>query len=151
MTIKLKYTLSAYSMEFHYQCYHFDSQLMEIYVNFNRSPLTIYKRPLVTLCRRRFWSTISFAQSRTSAFFSRECWFPPNLSTNNVSHLCWPHSAVSFRCMQITISNKSGIHTNQYPTCHHWNYCSSLKSWALSEWDVKNYGSVTRCCVKRPA
>ena len=33
--------------------------------------------------------------------------------------LCSSHSAVSCRCMQITISNQSKNHANQYPACNH--------------------------------
>ena len=86
------------------------------------------------------------------SLFSREYWFapppppPPNLTTNSVSH-----PAASFRCMQITISDKSGMDNNKYPTCHLWNYCSSLKSWAFSEWYVKDYRRFALCHVKRPA
>ena len=52
-------------------------------------------------------------QSR-SAFCSWECW--------------WSLSAVSCRCIKSTISKRSGYHTNQYPVCNHWNYCSVLRS-----------------------
>ena len=35
--------------------------------------------------------------------------------------------------IQITISNLSGHHANQYPACSLWNYCSVLWLWALSD------------------
>ena len=45
----------------------------------------------------------------------------PNCPKSSVSHLCWSHSAVSCRCMQITISNQIGNHANQYPACNYQN------------------------------
>ena len=64
------------------------------------------------------------------------------------THLCWSHSAVSCRCIQITISSQNGNHYNQYSAFHYWKYCSVLRSWAFSEGDVVNYWSVTRCHLK---
>ena len=66
------------------------------------------------------------------------------------THLCWSHSAVSCRCMQITLSNQSGNHSNQYPATHYWKYCSVLRSWTFPEGDVLYYWCVTGCHLKNP-
>ena len=47
--------------------------------------------------------------------------------------------------MQITITNQSGNHSNQYPVCNYWKYCSVLR---FSKRNVENYWSVTRCHLK---
>ena len=59
-------------------------------------------------------------------------------------HWCYSHSAVSRRCMQITVSNQSGNNVNQYLACNHWKHCSVLSSRAFSG-DIENYWSITTC------
>ena len=61
-----------------------------------------------------------------------------------VAYLCWLHSAVSRRCIKITIWNQFGNHANQCPACNHWKYCSVLISRTFPEGDVENYWSVKR-------
>ena len=70
-----------------------------------------------------------------------------NYPKGRVSHLCWSHAAVSCRCMQVTITNKSGNNAKQYPACNYWNYWSAPLQWAFSGGDVENYWSVKRCQV----
>ena len=67
---------------------------MEICVNFNRSPLKIYKRPPAILWQSLGWTTITFVQY-WSAFSFRSADFPI-WAGGSVSHLCWSHAAVSF-------------------------------------------------------
>ena len=55
------------------------------------------------------FSTISLVQPRSGCFIE----ILPISPKGNVAHLCWSHSFVSSRCMQI-ISNQSGNHANQY-------------------------------------
>ena len=97
-------TLPANSKEPPYQCYHLASQLTETYVNFNRSPLTIYKshfRP----CYKILWSSITFVQSELNL-----CLGSPDVSScpkGSVLHLWWLHSAATCGYKQITISTQS--------------------------------------------
>ena len=65
-------TVPPHCIESTYQFYHFASQLMEIYANFNRHLLTIHKGPLGS-SNKVSWSTITLASP--GQFFSRECWF----------------------------------------------------------------------------
>ena len=79
--------------------------------------------------------------SRTSDKFYVQPWHFPCLDQSSSSrvlispiapktmwtHLCWWHSAVSCRCMQITISIPSGNHPSQYLAFHYWTYCSVLR------------------------
>ena len=51
----------------------------------------------------------------------------PNCPKSSASHLCWSHSGASCCSIQITISNQSCNHANQYPACNHWKYFSVLK------------------------
>ena len=71
-----------------------------------------------------------------------------NYPKRSAAHFCWPHSAVSYHIMQITISSQSDKHTSQYPACNYWKYCLALWSWASSEEDVEIYWSVTRYHLK---
>ena len=104
-------------MQSPYQYDSFASQLVEVYVNFNRSHLTISKRHLVTPWHRR--SMIIFLQSQSTVFLPSADF--PNCPKSSVSHLFWSHSTVSCRCMPITISNQIGNHANQYPACNYQN------------------------------
>ena len=57
-----------------YWCHHFAPQLVEIYVNVNIRPLTIFQRPLATLCET-FIVDYHFCPVPVSSL-SRQCWFP---------------------------------------------------------------------------
>ena len=116
---------------------------MDVYVNVDIRPLTISNRYLATHCHS-YMVNHHFCPVADS-LLSKECWFP-QLPQRRI---CIDHSAISRHCMQITISNQSGNHTNQYSACNYWKYRSVLKSWVSSEGEVKNYWSVTRCRLKR--
>ena len=47
---------------------------------------------------------------------------PISAAALSMSHLCWLYSALSCRCMQITILMQSRNHANWYPACNYWNY-----------------------------
>ena len=102
------------------------------YVNFSRSPLTLCKRPLVTIWHI-FMVDYHFCPVPVSHLFNNRIQFW-------VVTLC-----------KITNSNLSDNHANQYPACIYRNNCSALRSRAFSEGDVENYWRVTRCHLKRPA
>ena len=53
--------------------------------------------------------------------------------------------------MQITISNQSGKHANRYPACNYCKFFSVHMLWLISEEDVGNYRSETRCHLKSHA
>ena len=129
------------------QCDRFASQLAEIYVNFNRSPLMIYKRTPMTLWQS-FMVDFHFCLVLINLFPG--CADFHNCPKGNVSHLCWMHSALMGCCNQITILNQCGNHTNEYPSCNYWNHCLVLWSWAFSQKTVENNWSVTRWHVKNP-
>ena len=140
-------TLPTSCVESLYQCDHFTSQLLEIDVNFNRTPLTIYKRPLATPWER-FMVADHFCSVPVKIFLGSAADLPicPHSS---MLHLCWPHSAVPSRCIQITISNRISNHFNQYPACNYWKYRTVLGPWAFSDGDDGNYLSVTWRYLKK--
>ena len=72
----------------------------------------------------------------------------PNCPKGSVLHLCWSHSALSWRCMHITILNQSRSHADQYPTCSPWNDGSVLRSWPFLYEGVENNWSVTMWHLK---
>ena len=121
--------------------------LVEIYVKVNIRPLKIFKIPHMTLWQ--IFMVDNHLCTPPVSLLSQECWFP-QLPQISVGYLCWSHSAVSSRCMQITISNQSGNHANQYLAYNYWKYCSFRRSRAFSELDVENYWSVTRYHLKSP-
>ena len=94
-------------MESPYLCDRFASLLLKIYVNSNKSPLTIFniKRPLATLWQRFM---VAFVQSWSAFILGRV--------DSPSCHKC---------------HNRSGNHANQY--IHYWIYCSVVRSWGFSE------------------
>ena len=74
----------------------------------------------------------------------------PNWSKISVSYLCWSHSIVNCRCMQIIFSNQNGNHASQYAACNYWKHCFVPGPWAFIEGDVQNHWSITRCLLKSP-
>ena len=75
-------------------------------------PLTIFKRYLTTLHQS---CMVDHHISLPWLSFFLESANLPICPENSLVHLYWSHSAVSHRCMQITILNQSGGHANQYP------------------------------------
>ena len=112
ITVSKICTLCAKCMKLPYYCHRFVSQPLEIFGNVNIRPPTISQRSLVTI-----WQTFMFSRCfcpvPTSLLF-RECWFPQTPQRQRGAFV-WSHSAV-----QITVSNQSGLHANQYPACGYW-------------------------------
>ena len=54
----------------------------------------------------------------------------------------------TFSCVLLLCINcnfkPSGNHANQYPTWNSWTHCLVVWSWAVSEGDIEEHGSVTR-------
>ena len=98
LCVWISYTLSANWGESPCQCDRFASQLVEVYVNFDKSSI---------LCKRLYRLYQSASVLGSADFLN--C--PPK-------HLCWSHSAVSCRCMQITISNQISNEGNNYPLAY---------------------------------
>ena len=82
-----------------------------------KSPDNIQRPPATS--DKLLWSTITFVLSR-AVFFLGSADFP-NCPKGFVAHLCWPHSAINRRCMEITITNQSGKHAKS------WVFWSSLQ------------------------
>ena len=80
-----------------------------------------------------------FVQSRSALFLGRADLH--NLP-NAVWRFCVDHSCEPSQYAKIP--PKSANHTNQYPACNVWKYCSVLTSSAFSEGDVEHHWSVTR-------
>ena len=123
---KVNCTLPSSWTETPYHCDRFAWQLVDIHVNFNRSPFTVYKGSIATLKYLR--STLTFVWSWSA--------FSPGVQISSiaakaVSHSCWSHSALSCRCVQITIWNQSGNHANQCPACYYQNPWPSIFQWPL--------------------
>ena len=102
---------------------------------FNIRPLSIQglwkqsKDLLSWLPDKRLWLATPIVHSQ-SAYFLGSADFP-SCQKGNVAYLCWSHSALRLRFMQITISNQSGNHANQYSVCNYWKHCSVLGSHVL--------------------
>ena len=81
-------------------------QLVEIYVNVNIRPLAMFERTLATP-----WQSIMadhhFCQFCSAPFLGSADF--PNCTKDNLAPLCWSHSVVSCRCMQIAILIQSGF------------------------------------------
>ena len=84
----------------------FSPQLVEIYVNVNIRPLAMFERTLATP-----WQSIMadhhFCQFCSTPFLGSAEF--PNCTKDNLAPLCWSHSVVSCRCMQIAILIQSGF------------------------------------------
>ena len=107
-----------------------------IYANLNRSPPTIYKRPLATL-----WLSFMVDYHICPVSVSlcpRGSDFSNCTKGRVVSDLCCSHSSGSCRFVQISILNKRSNHSNQYPACNYWNYCSACQEIFFSYRDIEN-------------
>ena len=128
------YTLSANCVESPYQWDRFVSQLVEIYVNVNIWPQTIFESPLTTL-----WQRVKVDQVNLLVW---ECWFP-HFPDRQCGPFFLSHSVVSRHCIDLTILNQSGNHANQYPACNHWRYCLVLRCW-VSQREISITTSVSQ-------
>ena len=71
-----------------------------------------YSKDLSLPSGKLLWSTITYVQSQSTIFLGSVDF--SNRPKESVPHLCWSHSVVSRRYMQITKLNYSGNHVNQY-------------------------------------
>ena len=81
------------------------------------------------------------------SLFPRQCWLL-QLLQRQWPHLCRSHLAVRCCGMQVTMSNRSGNHANQYPAGNYWNESLVVRSCAFSNGYIINYWCATSYHLK---
>ena len=108
----------------------------------NIRPLTILRR-LLAILWQGFMDSHHFSPTRLATLLGSGDF--PNCLKGSVVHLCWSHSFLVRRSMQITISHQCGNHAaKQYLACSYWKYCFVVRSGGFTEGDVENSWNVTR-------